>query len=66
MLLFHGVQVELLPEFQELPVVVLKELVKPLLQIWQEKVECLPHLKHGEDGTEKLMLTKEDMLFVHL
>lgn len=54
MLLFPGVQVELLLEFQELQVVVHKELDKLLLVIWQEKVECLLHLKHGEDGIEKL------------
>jgi hypothetical protein len=60
MQLFHGVQVELLLEFQELPVVVLKELVKLLLVTWLEKVECLLHLKLGEDGIEKLILNKED------
>lgn len=66
MLLFLGDQVELLLEFQELQVVVLKELVKQLLLIWPEKVECLLLSKHGEDGIEKLMLIKEDMLYAQL
>lgn len=66
MLLFHGDQVEPLLEFQELPVQVHKELDKPLSVIWLEKVECLLHLKHGEDGTEKLILNKEDLLLLQL
>lgn len=55
MLLSHGEPVELLQEFQELVEVVLLDLVKVLSVTCVEKVECLLHLKPGEDGTEKLI-----------
>jgi hypothetical protein len=42
------------------------EPVKPLSVTCVEKVECLLPSKPGEDGTEKSILTKEDMLLLLL
>jgi len=56
-----GEPVELLLVFPEFPDLVLTELVKPLSVICVEKVECSLPYKPTEDGTEKLMSTKEDM-----
>lgn len=57
----HGEPVELLLVFPEFPDLVLTEPVKPLSVICVEKVECSLPYKPTEDGTEKLMSTKEDM-----
>lgn len=51
------------PEFLDL---VPTELVKPLSVTCVEKVECSLPLKPTEDGTEKLILIKEDMLLLQL
>jgi len=41
--------------------VVLTEVVKLLLVICVEKVECSPHYTPGEDGIEELISNKKDM-----
>jgi len=56
-----GEPVEPLPVFPEFLDLVPTELVKPLSVTCVEKVECSLPLKSTEDGTEKLMSTKEDM-----
>jgi len=62
----HGELVELLLVFPEFPDQEPIELVKPLLVICVEKVECSHPSKFTEDGIEKLMSTKEDMLLPQL
>jgi len=57
-----GVQVELLLEFLELVDLVPTDQDKVPSQINVEKVECLPLLTPGEDGIEKLTLSKDVML----
>jgi len=58
----HGELVELLLVFPEFLDQEPTELVKLLSVICVEKEECSLLLKFTEDGIEKLMSTKEDML----
>jgi len=57
----HGELVELLLVFQESQDLVQAELDKELSEINVVKEECPILWKHIEDGTEKLILNKEDM-----
>merc|ERR1712166_471997 len=58
----HGEQVELYLVSQESLDLVLPEQDKLPSVTCAEKLECSLHLKSGEDGTERSMSPKEDML----
>merc|ERR1712196_80457 len=61
-----GVQVELLPEFQELVDLVPIDQAKVPSVICVEREEWPTHFIPGEDGTERSTLTKEDMPWLQL
>lgn len=65
-LLSLGEPVELLLVFHVFVAVVPTDQVRVPLETCVVVVECLPLQKHGVDGTEKSIPTREDMLFVLL